>query len=99
MNLFYKLDENKEINPCTLMEWHDFFTTHRFIDHFEVDGYEINMVFLGTVPRFFEIHVFKDGNPIETFATYESYITYAELLDGKERLIQYIKNKTKEDIV
>lgn len=49
MNDYYKLDDNKNVVPCTLAEWSDGFARHesRIVDKTTIGDTSISTVFLG----------------------------------------------------
>lgn len=105
--MYYKLDENKNVVPCSLEEWANFIEGRLPTNYFHVGNEIINekrisTIFLGLchnydpfshVPIVFETMVFDNRRGI-----YQTrYSTWQEAEEGHKRAIQWVKDGCKED--
>jgi hypothetical protein len=107
MNMFYKLDENKNVVQSSLEEWGNFIegtfpTNHMHVADEEVNGIRISTIFMGichnynpfsNVPIVFETMVFKNGHDIYQ----DRYCTYQEAEEGHEKAVEWVKNGCKQN--
>lgn len=100
MNIYYKLDKEKNVVPCTLEEWIKVFEKNRTVKLTKLeDGGIISTVFLGIDhsfgngdPLVFESMVFsKEGEELDQIR----YSTYKEAEEGHIRLVNEYKTHEK----
>lgn len=102
--MYYKLDKNKNVVPCSFEEWghqHEEMERNK-IKHIGdeiVDDKRISTVFLGLcfnkeIPRVFETIVFdENGKGIYQ----DKYSTWKEAEEGHEIAIQWVKDRYKNE--
>jgi hypothetical protein len=105
MNLFYKLDKNKNVIPATMEESNDFLKNKKGIVKQEVilDKF-VSTVFLPIdhdfsgkgIPIVFETMI-KDKNSCFWLNYQERYSTWQEAEEGHARAIQWVKDGCKEE--
>jgi hypothetical protein len=105
MNIYYKLDENKNAIPCTLNEWSDQIekmslnATNHIADNI-VEEKRISTVFLGLnhqympnrKPLIFETIIFKEGDYTGIYC--DRYSTWKEAEEGHQKAIQWVNSLT-----
>ena len=108
INMYYKLDENKNVVKSSLKEFATFMegalpTNYRRVGDDTIDGYRISTVFIGLchnfdhraeVPIVFETMVFK-GKKSDIYM--ERYSSWQEAEEGHQRVVEWVKNGCKED--
>lgn len=109
--MFYKLDDNKNVIPCSAEEWEKlreemFMNATKHIADDEINDKRISTVWLGldhkfvgsNKPHVFETMVFTGDSGIEDYC--ERYSTWKEAEEGHQRAIEWVKNgcKDEEDI-
>lgn len=103
MSLFYILDKDKNIVPCTIDEWSKLYEDPVFkrVAFDEVGGMDISTVFLGIDhnhfggrPILFETMVFN-GKGDDIFQ--DRYHTWDEAVKGHENTKEWVKNGCIED--
>lgn len=103
--MFYKLDENKNVVPCSRDEWNDLYKLDRHVSNEIINGMNISTVFLGLCHNFnlhdndrtpivFETIVF-DKNDRSIYM--KRYSTWEEAEKGHKQAIEWIKNGCKDD--
>lgn len=108
MNLFYILNENKNLVECDYLTWGEWFENfeNRLIKftQFEKFAIDVSTVCMGIPlyfsrenekPKLFETMVFKDGELLDRYI--ERYSTYQEALEGHQEVVKevnkFIRNK------
>lgn len=105
-NLFYKLDENKNVVPATMKEANDMIGNHdkSIVKQETINGYFISIVFLAIdhnylfegAPIVFETMICDEST--EIWKDYQKrYATWDEAVKGHERAVQWVKDGCKED--
>jgi len=107
MNLFYKLDENKNVVPATLEEWNDYWEerlphSSKHIGDEIINDRRISTVFIGLIngfnqknePLLFESMIF-DENGVSI--SMNRYATYKEAEEGHKKAVQFVEDGCKED--
>lgn len=102
--MYYKLDENKNVVPCSLEEWakqrKEMERTHtKHVAEDIIDGKRISTVWLGIdhnvyekSPHVFETMIFNNiDSYVESYCN--RYSTYKEALEGHKEAIEWVKNK------
>ena len=105
MTLYYKLDENNNVVPSSLIEWSEFLegkepSYNRYIGDDTIGEMRISTVFIGIYleiglnnkPLTFETMVFKNGRSIYI----EEYSTYKEAEEGHKGVVQWVIDVCKE---
>ena len=108
LNLFYKLDKDKNVVPATMEEANELlFSDSRIVKQETINDKFISTVFTCTnynwdflnkclLPLVFETMVRDEG--IDEWTNYkERYTTYNESLEGHERAVQWVKDGCKEE--
>lgn len=100
MNIYYKLDKEKNVVPCTLEEWGKMFEKNRTVKLTKLEnGTLVSTVFLGID------HNFGEGDPLVFESMVFSlekekldqirYSTYKEAEEGHIRLVNEYKTHEK----
>lgn len=103
MSLFFKLDGEHNLIPCTCEEWGAMLQEKgsKRVAFDVIDGMEISTVFLGLdhnhfggTPILFETMIFKDRND----DIYQSrYHTWDEAVKGHQTAMEWVKNGCKDE--
>lgn len=108
MQLYYKLDENKNVVPSSLEEWANFIegrlpTNYKHVGRDVINGHTVSTVFIGLCHNFnpysrtpivFETMVFD--NDMKGIYQ-ERYCTWQEAIDGHERAVEWVKKGCKDE--
>lgn len=105
--MYYKLDENKNVVPSSLIEWEEFIenrlpTNYKHVGDDMINGKRVSTVFIGlchnfdphsNIPIVFETMVFNKKHGIYQ----DRYSTWQEAEKGHQKAIQWVKDGCKED--
>jgi hypothetical protein len=107
MSLYYKLDKNNKVIPCSLMEWAKFLedgknTRRKIVKQSEINDKWISTVFIGLDHQWMEdgpLHIFEtmvfDSKKCGKDIYLDRYSTWNEALLGHEKAIQWVKDGCK----
>ncbi len=106
--MYYKLNDDKTISPCSLEEWSKQFEELALLDKKHVgndviNGHYVSTVWLGMChnywgdgPLVFETMVFSSKESgIDEYC--ERYSTWSEAEEGHKKAIQWVKDGCKDD--
>lgn len=108
IEMYYKLDENKNVTPCSDEEWLNFrketlLNNCQHVADDIVNGKRISTIFLGLhiyviseIPMVFETIIFDDGH-IGGEIYRDRYSTWEQAEEGHKRAIQWVKNGCKHE--
>ncbi len=106
MSSYYKLDANKKVIPCSMIEWSDQYeelskSGTKHVSDDEIDGKRISTVWLGLdhqwgngAPILFETMVF---DPVGKEIYCDRYSTWDESVEGHKKAIEWVKNGCKDE--
>ncbi len=97
---YYRLNDNNEVEECTINEWINFNTSgKKIIKQDDLGDKLVSTVMLGidhrysfhgdSLPLLFETMVFPNANMIERYC--ERYCTYQEALAGHNEIVEKLK--------
>jgi len=94
-SIWYFLNEDKTIRPCTVEEWEKQFRKDRHVGHEIINNKRVSTVWLGIdhglygKPELFETMVFEDPNhPCEIYC--KRYATWDEAAEGHKKAIDWV---------
>jgi hypothetical protein len=102
-NLYFKIDENKNVVPGTVEECEKILSSKgKIVKQNEIDNYFVLTVFLCINHNFFhtgrpvvfETMIFEGDEPLNY---QERYCTWKEAEEGHERAVQWVKDGCKDE--
>lgn len=108
MDMYYKLDKNKNSIPCEMIEWAEQRaemrkTNTKHVNDENVYGHRVSTVWLGLnhnldgiiPPLLFETMVFEGESMMEIYC--KLYPTWEMAEEGHKQAVEWVKNGCKED--
>tara|TARA_R110000868_G_C10972576_1_gene770499 strand:- start:30019 stop:30333 length:315 start_codon:yes stop_codon:yes gene_type:complete len=103
MSMFYYLNDDHTVRPCSCAEWAEQFESiERHVAEDRIDGFFISTVWLGNNhnyfggrPLLFETMVFKGDSGSDEYC--DRYATWDEAVEGHKKAVQWVKDGCKNE--